>query len=77
MDSSASNSPPRAAVRKAETSARMNDRSGDAVPDDVWNELVEHYDERQRAVLILWIAISTLFNTINNIIKEPASTTWN
>ncbi|SCL72650.1 alkylhydroperoxidase AhpD family core domain-containing protein [Micromonospora citrea] len=67
----------RAALALAEAATRMNDQSDDAVPDAVWNELVEHYDERQRATLILWMATSNLFNTINNIIKDPAGTTWN
>jgi AhpD family alkylhydroperoxidase len=66
----------RAALALAEAAARMNDQPTDAIPDAVWNELVDHYDERQRATLILWIATSNLFNTINNIITEPAGTTW-
>jgi AhpD family alkylhydroperoxidase len=68
-----------AAARKAgvtEAAARMNDRSGDAIPDPVWDELVTHYDERQRATLILWVATSSFFNTINNVIQDPAGTTW-
>ncbi|MFI0454344.1 carboxymuconolactone decarboxylase family protein [Actinomadura sp. 6N118] len=67
----------RAALALAEAATRMNDRSGHAIPDAVWDDLVEHYDERQRATLILWMATSNLFNTINNIINAPAGTTWN
>jgi AhpD family alkylhydroperoxidase len=67
----------RAALGLAEATARMNDQSGDPIPDAIWDDLVKHYDERQRATLILWIATSNLFNTINNIIKDPAGTTWN
>jgi AhpD family alkylhydroperoxidase len=66
----------RAALALAEAAARMNDRSGDAIPDRVRDELVTHYDERQRATLILWVATSNLFNTINNVIQDPAGTTW-
>ncbi|MGK5554027.1 carboxymuconolactone decarboxylase family protein [Actinomadura kijaniata] len=66
----------RAALALAEAAARMNDRSGDAIPDPIWDALAEHYDERQRATLILWIATGNLFNTINNIIKDPAGTAW-
>lgn len=66
----------RAALALAETAARMNNRSGDPVPDAVWDDLAEHHDERQRATLILWLATSNLFNTINTIINEPAGTTW-
>ncbi|MEU1385946.1 MULTISPECIES: carboxymuconolactone decarboxylase family protein [unclassified Nonomuraea] len=66
----------RAALALAEAAARMNDRSADAIPDAIWDELVKHYDERQRATLILWMATSNFFNTVNNIIKDPAGTTW-
>ncbi|GAA3882414.1 hypothetical protein GCM10022243_53780 [Saccharothrix violaceirubra] len=66
----------RVALALAESVARMNDRSSDAVSDALWDEVVAHYDERQRAVLILWIATGNLFNTVNNVIKEPAGTTW-
>jgi AhpD family alkylhydroperoxidase len=67
----------RAALALADAATRMNDRTGDAIPDAVWDELVTHFDERQRATLILWMATSNLFNTINNIIQDPAGTTWN
>ncbi|GLW89954.1 carboxymuconolactone decarboxylase family protein [Actinokineospora globicatena] len=63
----------RAALALAEAAARISDRP---VPDAVWDDLLKHYDDRQRAVLILWTATSALFNTINNIIQEPAGTTW-
>ncbi|MFI7708389.1 hypothetical protein [Nonomuraea sp. NPDC049480] len=55
----------------------MNDQSADAIPDAIWDDLVKHYDERQRATLILWMAMSNFFDTVNNIIKDPAGTTWN
>ncbi|MBM7774739.1 AhpD family alkylhydroperoxidase [Actinokineospora baliensis] len=66
----------RAALALAEAAARQSDRSTDAVPDALWDDLVTHYDVWQRAVLILWIATSNLFNTINNVIREPGGTTW-
>ncbi|MEU4579727.1 carboxymuconolactone decarboxylase family protein [Nonomuraea sp. NPDC023979] len=66
----------RAALALAEAATRMNDRSADAIPDAVWDELVKHYDERQRATLILWMATSNFFNTVNNIIQDPAGTAW-
>ena len=65
-----------AALALAEAATRMNDRTGDAVPDAVWDDLVTHFDERQRATLILWVATSNLLNTINNVIQDPAGTTW-
>jgi EmrB/QacA subfamily drug resistance transporter len=66
----------RAALALAEAATRMNDRTGDAIPDALWDELVTHFDERQRATLILWVAASNLFATINNAIQDPAGTTW-
>lgn len=66
----------RSVLALAEATARMNDRTGDAIPDQIWDELIKHYDERQCATLILWLATSSLFNTVNNIIKDPAGTTW-
>jgi AhpD family alkylhydroperoxidase len=67
----------RAVLALTESAVRMNDRIGPAVPDPIWDDVVEHYDEQQRAILILWIACSNLFNTINNIIQEPAGTASN
>jgi AhpD family alkylhydroperoxidase len=61
----------RAALALAESVTRMSDRS-DPVPDTVWDEAARHYDERQLAALVLWIATSNLFNRINVTIKQPA-----
>ncbi|WP_158895113.1 carboxymuconolactone decarboxylase family protein [Amycolatopsis anabasis] len=66
----------RAALALAEAVTRLADRSGDAVPDELWDEVADHYDERQLSALILWIATTNLFNRINATIKEPAGTTW-
>ncbi|MFD4411957.1 carboxymuconolactone decarboxylase family protein [Streptomyces sp. NPDC058476] len=66
----------RAALALAEEMTRLNDRSGDAVSDEVWDEVADHYDEQQLAALILWIATTNFFNRLNATIKEPAGTTW-
>ncbi len=66
----------RAALALAEHATRIADRSGDAVPDDVWQAAREHYDERQLAALILMIAMTNFFNRINATVKEPAGATW-
>ncbi|MCX4903163.1 carboxymuconolactone decarboxylase family protein [Streptomyces sp. NBC_00878] len=66
----------RAALALAEAMTRLGDRSGDAVPDELWDEVADHYNERQLASLILWIATTNLFNRINATVQEPAGTTW-
>ncbi|MEE1760484.1 MULTISPECIES: carboxymuconolactone decarboxylase family protein [unclassified Streptomyces] len=66
----------RAALALAEEMTRLGDRSGDAVPDELWDEVADHFDERQIASLVLWIATTNLFNRVNAAIKEPAGTTW-
>ena len=55
---------------------RLGDRSGDAVPDALWDEVADHYDEQELAALILWIATTNLFNRINATVQEPAGVTW-
>lgn len=61
----------RAALALAEAMTRLSDRA-DPVPDAVWDEAARHYDEQQLAALVLWIAVSNLFNRINVTIKQPA-----
>jgi AhpD family alkylhydroperoxidase len=62
----------RAALRLAEAVTRMADRSEDAVPDDVWDEAADLYDERQLAALLIMIGTLNLFNRINVTVKERA-----
>jgi AhpD family alkylhydroperoxidase len=66
----------RAALALAEAVTRLGDRSGDVVPDELWDEVADHFDEEQLAGLILWIGTTNLFNRLNATIKEPAGTTW-
>ena len=54
---------------------RQADR-GDAVSDELWQALVAHYDEPQRAALIVWIALTNFFNRVNAAIRQPAGVTW-
>jgi AhpD family alkylhydroperoxidase len=65
----------RAALALAESMTRLADRS-DAVPDDVWGNAAKHFDEKQLAALVLWIATTNLFNRINAATKQPAGTVW-
>ena len=66
----------RAALALAESMTRLADRSGEAVPEELWAEAARHFDEQQLAALILWIATTNLFNRLNATIREPAGATW-
>jgi AhpD family alkylhydroperoxidase len=65
----------RAAMALAESMTRMADRP-DPVPDVVWNEAAKHFDEKQMAGLVLWIATTNLFNRLNATTKQPAGAAW-
>ncbi|WP_067449908.1 carboxymuconolactone decarboxylase family protein [Actinomadura macra] len=66
----------RAALALAEAATRLADRSGDAVPDELWDEVADHFDEKQLSAIILMIGLTNMFNRLNAVIKEPAGTTW-
>jgi AhpD family alkylhydroperoxidase len=61
----------RAALALAEEVTRLADRP-DAVPDDVWDEAARHYDEKGLAALVLWVALTNLFNRLNVSTRQPA-----
>jgi AhpD family alkylhydroperoxidase len=65
----------RAAMALAESMTRLADRP-DPVPDSVWNEAAKHFDEKQMAGLVLWIATTNLFNRLNATTKQPAGAAW-
>src|ERR1700736_734480 len=65
----------RAALALAESMTRLADRA-EAVPDDVWDEASKHFDEKQLAGLVLWVATTNLFNRINAATKQPAGAAW-
>lgn len=66
----------RAALNLAEAATRLADSPGAAVPNDVWDEAADHFDEKELAGIILAIATINFFNRINVTIQEPAGTTW-
>jgi AhpD family alkylhydroperoxidase len=66
----------RAALQLTEVATRLADRSGAAVPDELWDEVADHFTEEQLSSIILMIAITNLFNRINAIVQEPAGTLW-
>ena len=64
----------RAALALAESMTRLADREG--VPDDVWDEAARHFDQKQLAGLVLWIATTNLFNRVNAATRQPAGAAW-
>ncbi|MFF4743571.1 carboxymuconolactone decarboxylase family protein [Streptomyces sp. NPDC001268] len=65
----------RAALALTEAATRLADRS-DPVPDEVWDEAADHYDERQLAAVILMIGTTNLFNRLNATTRQVAGATW-
>lgn len=66
----------RAALSLAEAVTRLSDRP-DPVPDDIWQEAKRHFDEKALSGLILWIAITNLFNRLNATTRQIAgSVSW-
>jgi AhpD family alkylhydroperoxidase len=54
----------RAAFAFAEAATRLADRP-DPVPDDIWFEAAQHYDEKALAALTLNVAVINLWNRLN------------
>ena len=61
----------RAALDLAEAMTRLSDQS-DPVPDAVWDEATQHYDEKAMAALILSIATTNVFNRLNVTTRQVA-----
>jgi AhpD family alkylhydroperoxidase len=60
----------RAALALTECVTRLADRS-DPVPDEVWDEVTRHYDEKALSGLLLTIAVTNLFNRLNAPTRQP------
>jgi hypothetical protein len=56
--------------------SRRADSRGHAVPDPVWDEAADNFDEKELSAIILLIATTNFFNRINVTIQEPAGTSW-
>ena len=65
----------RAALALSEAATRLADRP-DPVPDDVWAEAAKHFDERQLAGIVLWVATTNFFNRLNAATRQPAPQNW-
>lgn len=61
----------RAALALTEAATRIAD-SSHGVPDEVWDEVADHYDEQSLAVLIMAIAQINAWNRINVTIRSVA-----
>jgi len=55
--------------------SRLADRS-DPVPDAVWDDVADHYDEKELAGLILSIAAINAWNRINATTRQIAGAAW-
>jgi AhpD family alkylhydroperoxidase len=64
----------RAALALAEEITWLDRR--DPVPDRVWDEAAKHYDERALSGLVLWVAITNLFNRVNIATRQIAGAAW-
>jgi AhpD family alkylhydroperoxidase len=61
----------RSALALTEAVTRLADRP-DPVPDEVWAEAAEHYDEAELAALLLSIATTNVFNRLNVSTRQVA-----
>src|SRR3954454_25235320 len=61
----------RAALELAEQGTRIADAAG-GVSDEVWANVVKHYDEDQLAALVALIALINAYNRMNVILRQPA-----
>jgi AhpD family alkylhydroperoxidase len=62
----------RAALALTEAATRLSDQN-DPVPDAIWNEAAEFYDEKELGSLVLEIAMINLWNRLNVTTRQPAT----
>jgi AhpD family alkylhydroperoxidase len=60
-----------AALALAEATTRIADEP-EAVSDALWDEAAKHYDEKKLGSLVLWIALTNLFNRVNVTTRQVA-----
>lgn len=60
----------RAALALTEALTRISDRA-DPVPDPIWNEADQQFDEAELATLILAIAQINVWNRLNVAVRQP------
>jgi AhpD family alkylhydroperoxidase len=67
--------PERAALALAECMTRLADRP-DAVPDAVWDDAADHYDEKELSSLLVSIAAINVWNRLNAATRQPVGSAW-
>ena len=65
----------RAALALAESVTRLADRP-DAVPDAVWADAADRYDEQELASLLVSIAAINVWNRLNAAVRQPVGAAW-
>jgi AhpD family alkylhydroperoxidase len=65
----------RAALALAESATRLSDR-GEAVSDEEWADAAKHFNEKELAAIVLWIAVTNFFNRLNATTHQPAPQAW-
>jgi AhpD family alkylhydroperoxidase len=65
----------RAGLALAESVTRLADRP-DAVPDAVWADAADRYDEKELASLLVSIAAINVWNRLNAAVRQPAGSSW-
>jgi AhpD family alkylhydroperoxidase len=61
----------RAALALTEAATRLADRP-DPVPDEIWDQAADHFDEQGLAAVILMIGVTNLFNRLNATTRQVA-----
>jgi AhpD family alkylhydroperoxidase len=61
----------RAALALTEAITRLSDRA-DPVPDEIWEQAAEHFDEQALASLLIEIATINVWNRFNAAVRQPA-----
>jgi AhpD family alkylhydroperoxidase len=65
----------RAALALAECVTRLADRP-DAVPDAVWDDAADHYDEKELSSLLVSIGAINVWNRLNAATRLPVGAAW-
>jgi AhpD family alkylhydroperoxidase len=65
----------RAALALTEAVTRLSDRP-DPVPDEIWDQAAEHYDEPALAALVISIALINAWNRLNVATGQVADPNW-
>ena len=60
-----------AALALAEAATRLADNP-ESVSDEIWDAVAKHYDEQKLGGLVLWIAVSNLYNRLNVTTRQAA-----